>query len=97
MTLCARCGEESIPLAEAPLPGTLGERIAAEVCTACWERWTELEIKVINELRLNFMDPSAQATLARHMTDFLFPNDESSSDPAERLDFDALGEPPRES
>jgi len=49
-----------------------------------------MEIKVINELRLNFMEPEAQATLSRHMKDFLFPAD---ADPAGRLDFDAIGEP----
>jgi Fe-S cluster biosynthesis and repair protein YggX len=37
-----------------------------------------MEVKVINELRLNFMDPQAEATLHSHLRAFLFP----TSDPA---------------
>jgi Fe-S cluster biosynthesis and repair protein YggX len=31
-----------------------------------------MEVMVINELRLNFMDPGAQETLNKHMREFLF-------------------------
>lgn len=90
MMVCARCDRQRDPLGDPPLPGALGEEIAARVCAGCWSEWTVMEIKVINELRLNFMEPEAQATLARHMKDFLFP---AEADPAGRLDFDAIGEP----
>ena len=89
MIVCARCGQEREALGDPPLPGSLGEEIATRVCAGCWHEWTAMEIKVINELRLNFMEPEAQATLSRHMKDFLFPAD---ADPAGRLDFDAIGE-----
>ncbi|MDE2850952.1 MAG: Fe(2+)-trafficking protein [Acidobacteriota bacterium] len=93
MIACARCGREREALAGPPVPGATGEEIAARVCAGCWEEWTAMEIKVINELRLNFMDPAAQATLTSHMRDFLFPCDDSSVKPGERLDFDSIGEP----
>ena len=32
-----------------------------------------MEVMVINELRLNLMEPAAQETLSRHMREFLFP------------------------
>ena len=32
-----------------------------------------MEVMVINELRLNFMDPASQVTLDQHMRQFLFP------------------------
>jgi len=32
-----------------------------------------MEVKVINELRLNFMDPKAETTLHGHLRAFLFP------------------------
>lgn len=90
MIVCARCDEQREALGHPPFPGPLGEEIAARVCAGCWNEWMAMEIKVINELRLNFMEPEAQATLSRHMKDFLFPAD---ADPAGRLDFDAIGEP----
>ena len=30
-----------------------------------------MEVRTINELRLNFMDPEAQRTLVRHLCSFL--------------------------
>lgn len=89
MITCSRCGQEREALGNPPVPGALGQEIADRACVACWDEWMAMEIKVINELRLNFMDPEAQATLSRHMRDFLFPGD---ADPAGRLDFDSIGE-----
>ena len=93
MIACARCGRAREALTGPPVPGAIGEEIARRVCAPCWEEWAAMEIKVINELRLNFMDPAAQATLTGHMRAFLFPGDESTVEPGERLDFDSIGEP----
>jgi Fe-S cluster biosynthesis and repair protein YggX len=41
------------------------------VCASCWSEWERREVIVINELRLNFMDPEAQDILAAQMRDFL--------------------------
>jgi Fe-S cluster biosynthesis and repair protein YggX len=68
---CRRCGQQKAALARAPFPGPLGAEILATVCGACWREWEKAEVMVINELRLNFMDPEAQATLDRHMREFL--------------------------
>ncbi len=91
MTGCARCAREAPSLDGPPVPGPLGEKIAARVCAGCWEEWAAMEIKVINELRLNFMDPEAQVTLSRHMRDFLFPGEVPAEEAASRLDFESLG------
>jgi Fe-S cluster biosynthesis and repair protein YggX len=40
-----------------------------------------MEVMVINELRLNFMDPASQETLNRHMREFLFPGSGEESRP----------------
>jgi Fe-S cluster biosynthesis and repair protein YggX len=73
---CARCGRTDAPaLARAPLPGKLGAEIQQRVCADCWAEWQKVEVMVINELRLNFMDPAAQQTLNRHMREFLFPGE----------------------
>jgi Fe-S cluster biosynthesis and repair protein YggX len=69
---CARCGRAGARrLARPPLPGAPGREVQAEVCADCWGEWTRAEVMVINELRLNFMDPSSQEVLDRHMREFL--------------------------
>jgi Fe-S cluster biosynthesis and repair protein YggX len=69
---CSRCGREAAPaLAAPPLPGALGREIAAKACADCWSEWQHAEVMVINELRLNFMDPHAQQVLTQHMREFL--------------------------
>jgi Fe-S cluster biosynthesis and repair protein YggX len=70
---CARCGRPEAPaLARQPYPGKLGAEIRERICADCWAEWQKMEVMVINELRLNFMEPAAQETLSRHMKDFLF-------------------------
>jgi Fe-S cluster biosynthesis and repair protein YggX len=68
---CARCLSEGPRLPAAPYPGPEGERIHSSVCANCWAEWEKHEVMVINELRLNFMDPEAQLTLSRAMREFL--------------------------
>ncbi len=68
---CSRCGRDAPALEAAPIPGAAGEEVQARVCAACWAEWQQTEVMVINELRLNFMDPAAQAVLDRHMREFL--------------------------
>ena len=68
---CARCGQDKPPLAKAPIPGPLGQEVVEKICGDCWREWQDMEVMVINELRLNFMDPEAQDVLAHHMRDFL--------------------------
>ena len=63
---CSRCG-----LARPPLPGRLGAELQARVCAQCWGEWQGMEVMVINELRLNFMDPGAHDVLVQHMRQFL--------------------------
>jgi len=68
---CARCGEERPALDRAPFAGTLGEEIRTRVCAGCWAEWRRVEVMVINEMQLNFMEPSSQEILAAEMRRFL--------------------------
>jgi Fe-S cluster biosynthesis and repair protein YggX len=69
---CARCGRAGAPrLRRPPLPGAPGREVQAQVCADCWGEWTRAEVMVINELRLNFMDPASQEVLDRQMREFL--------------------------
>jgi Fe-S cluster biosynthesis and repair protein YggX len=68
--VCTRCRREVTPLARPPVPGAFGRELQASVCADCWGEWQRTEVMVINELRLNFMDPGAQEVLDRHMREF---------------------------
>jgi len=57
------------------MPGALGATIQATICAECWAEWTRAEVMVINELRLNFMDPAALQVLERQMREFLHLDD----------------------
>jgi Fe-S cluster biosynthesis and repair protein YggX len=69
--LCPRCATRPAGLSRAPFRGALGEELARRVCPACWEEWKHAEVMVINELKLNFMEPTAQEILTAHMREFL--------------------------
>jgi Fe-S cluster biosynthesis and repair protein YggX len=68
---CIRCHQNQDPPEEIPYPGDLGDEIRSKVCASCWAEWEAMEVMVINELRLNFMDPAAADTLVVHMREFL--------------------------
>jgi Fe-S cluster biosynthesis and repair protein YggX len=67
---CRRCGRGGPPLAAPPFPGPLGRELQAAACAACWEEWRQTEVRLINELRLDFMDPAAQEVLQRYLREF---------------------------
>jgi Fe-S cluster biosynthesis and repair protein YggX len=70
---CVRCGREDGPaLPRPPVPGKIGLEVQQKICTTCWQDWEKAEIMFINELRLNFMDPSSHAALEEKMREFLF-------------------------
>lgn len=68
---CGRCGKNAAPHHDIPFPGALGDEIRTKVCANCWEEWLKMEVMVINELRLNFMDPKSQDVLMQQMRQFL--------------------------
>jgi Fe-S cluster biosynthesis and repair protein YggX len=69
---CRRCGQTRDALARPPMPGANGAEIHRSICAECWREWEAAEVMVINELRLNFMDPASQTILNQHMRQFLF-------------------------
>ena len=54
---CSRCKRQAQGLARAPLPGATGRMILENVCAACWQEWLGMQVKYINEYRLNPLDP----------------------------------------
>ena len=69
--LCSRCSTRPAGLERPPFRGALGEELQRRVCPLCWEEWKRAEVMVINELKLNFMEPTAQEILTSHMREFL--------------------------
>ena len=69
--LCKRCGEDKPALDRPPLSTAEGSLVLESICSDCWQEWTEEEVRTINELRLNFIDPAAQETLRTRMLAYL--------------------------
>jgi Fe-S cluster biosynthesis and repair protein YggX len=78
---CSRCGEEKPRLPAPPVPGPFGAELQDRVCADCWAEWQGMEVMVINELRLNFMDPGAQKVLDEHMRKFFYLDGEGGDMP----------------
>ena len=68
---CSRCRQERPPIEGEPYPGELGLEILKKVCASCWSEWQQTEVIVINELRLDFMNPKSNDILVQHMREFL--------------------------
>lgn len=54
-----------------PYPDEMGARVQRNVCAACWREYMRRQTMVINEYRLDLMDPKAQDVLTRDMLEFL--------------------------
>ena len=68
---CMRCGRSAEGLPFPPYPDELGARIQQSICAGCWRDYMERQKMVINEYRLDLMDPRAQEILTRDMIEFL--------------------------
>ncbi len=68
---CRRCGRVGPKMKERPFSGALGEEIHESVCNPCFQLWIRQGTKVINELRLNLTEVSAQEVYDGHMKEFL--------------------------
>jgi len=54
-----------------PFAGALKERVLSSICSGCWKEWEGMEVKVINEYRLNFLEPAHREMLRKACLDFL--------------------------
>ena len=60
------------PLATAPWPGALGQRILGEVSHEGWQQWLSRQTMLMNEQRLSPINPEHRVYLETQMTAFLF-------------------------
>ena len=69
---CSRCLRTAIAIEGGTFyTKELEQEVRARVCLDCWREWQRAEVMVINELRLNFMDPKSIDILTQHMREFL--------------------------
>ena len=72
MVQCVRLGREAEGLTRQPWPGELGKRIYDSVSRDAWQEWLGHQTMLINEYRLNALDPNARSFLAGEMEKFFF-------------------------
>ncbi|MBM3897550.1 MAG: Fe-S cluster protector protein [Thaumarchaeota archaeon] len=68
---CLRCGNQREQAADVLYGGKIGEIIRNNVCTICWAEWQDMEMKMINEYRINFSDPNHRSFIGQKMKEFL--------------------------
>lgn len=69
---CVKFGHEAEGLERPPYPGELGQRIWENVSREAWDQWIRYQTMLINENRLNLMDPRARKYLAEQMEEYFF-------------------------
>ena len=69
---CVYLGREAAGLDRPPYPGELGQRIFDNISKEAWQEWLQRQTMLVNEMRLNLMDPKAQEYLKNQMELFFF-------------------------
>ena len=72
MVKCVKFGKEMPGLDFVPWTGELGKRVYESVSQEAWKMWLEHSKMVMNEYRLNPMDPQAHKLMEEQMEQFFF-------------------------
>lgn len=72
MVKCVKLGVEAEGLDFPPMPGELGKKLWENVSKEAWQGWLKHQTMLINENRLNMMDPKARKYLAEQMERHFF-------------------------
>ena len=75
---CNRCGgttnkqgEPCVPMSNPPVKNKYWDKVMAVTCQSSWNEWKDMEVKIINEYRLNMLEREHRQMLKKFMTDFL--------------------------
>lgn len=71
MVMCKKYGKELSGLDKAPFPGKVGQQIFETISADAWAAWKDLQIKIINEYRLNLAERKDYDLLMDQMLSFL--------------------------
>jgi len=69
---CVKLQCEADGLDYPPYPGELGQKIYDHISKKAWQMWTNHQTMLINEYRLNMLDPKSREFLEAEMEKFLF-------------------------
>ncbi len=72
MVKCVKFGKEMPGLDRVPWKGELGKRVYENVSKEAWKMWIEHSKMVMNEYRLNPLDPQSQKIIEEQMEQFFF-------------------------
>ena len=72
MVNCVKLGRELPGLDRPPWKGELGKRIYEHVSKDAWRMWVDHSKMLLNEYRLNPLDPRAQQIMEEQMEMFFF-------------------------
>ena len=69
---CLKLNKELPGLEKPPFAGPMGQKIYDNISKEAWDMWSkDMQIKVLNEYRLNMADPKDYQTLVDQMLRFL--------------------------
>lgn len=71
LVFCRKYQQEMEGLDRAPYPGARGQMIFDHVSKQAWGEWLKHQTMLINEKRLNLMQPETQTYLAAELEKFL--------------------------
>lgn len=74
--MCVKYKKELTALDKAPFPGPAGQEVLEQVSAKAWDEWLGIQTMIINENRLNMMDPDARKFLSEQRVKFLFKGEE---------------------
>jgi Fe-S cluster biosynthesis and repair protein YggX len=72
MVKCVKLGKEAEGLDYPTYPGELGKRIWESVSKQAWQMWLSHQTMLMNEYRLNPLDPKARKFIEGEMEKFFF-------------------------
>lgn len=75
MVQCIKLKQELPGLDRPPIPGELGKRVFENVSKQAWKMFEDHFKMVMNEYRLNLMDPRTDEIFKQQVVEFLFGND----------------------
>jgi len=72
MVHCIKLGREAEGLDHPPYPGELGKRIYDNVSKEAWAMWINHSKMLLNEFRLNPLDPNSLKIMEEQMEQYFF-------------------------
>jgi Fe-S cluster biosynthesis and repair protein YggX len=70
--MCVKFGKTMEGLDRVPWKGELGQRIYENVSKEAWKMWIEHSKMIMNEYRLNPLDPQSQKIMEEQLEQFFF-------------------------